>query len=176
MITLILGGNKSGKSSLGLEMLLQEAEPARMVVTGKALDMGFREQINRHRRQRPAGIEVQEADANLPSLLCAYRNTGGSLLVDSLDFWLYQVQAEQSRDKTESLLKVLREWSGPHLIFVSCEIGLGPLSANRETRQFIRDLGRLHLRLGAVSDRIYLTVAGCPMPVKGAPPGQQGWE
>ena len=166
MITLILGGNKSGKSDLGLDLLIRGTKPARIIVTGKALDFEFREQINRHRRERPQWIEVQETDTSLDALLPTYAKKRGTLLVDSLDFWFYRIQGRNAEDKMQALLEALVSWSGPDLFFVSSEVGLGPLPAGRETRNFCRRLGDLHLRLARMSDRVYLTVAGYPLQVK----------
>lgn len=166
MITLILGGNKSGKSDLGLDFLLRGPKPAKIIVTGKALDFEFREQINRHRRERPEWIEVQETAASLDALLPAYAKKSGTLLVDSLDFWFYSVHDRNADDKIQTLLAPLASWAGPDLFFVSSEVGLGPLPAGRETRNFCRQLGDLHLRLARMSDRVYLTVAGYPLQVK----------
>ncbi|MFP4657240.1 MAG: bifunctional adenosylcobinamide kinase/adenosylcobinamide-phosphate guanylyltransferase [Desulfonatronovibrionaceae bacterium] len=170
MITLILGGNKSGKSDIGLDILFRSPGPRIMVVTGKALDADFRDQINRHRLHRPDGLEVEEADLDLLSSVKRCRRSFGSVLIDSLDFWLYQIQAEKREGYMHALLQILEAWTGPRLIFVSCELGLGPIPASRETRRFCRDLGALHLRLAAKSERVCLAVAGCPVHVKGDAP------
>ena len=45
MITLVLGGNKSGKSDFALDLLAKEEGPALFIATGKAKDLEFREQI-----------------------------------------------------------------------------------------------------------------------------------
>jgi len=175
LITLILGGNKSGKSDLGLTMLARSRQPGRIVVTGKALDAGFREQINRHRQSRPKGLEVVETDRCLRADLKRLSRAPGCILIDSLDFWLYQVPAEKRDEEIDALDDLLQGWSSPDLIFVSCELGLGPLPASGETRRFCRDLGELHLRLARKSEMVYMAVAGCPLCVKnGRDPGESG--
>ena len=175
MITLILGGNKSGKSDLGLAMLARSRQPGRVLVTGKALDAGFREQINRHRKSRPKGLEVVETDRCLTADLKRLSRTPGCILIDSLDFWLYQVPVGEREQEIAALDDFLQSWDSPDLIFVSCELGLGPLPACAETRRFCRELGELHLRLARKSEMVYMAVAGCPLCVKnGRDPGESG--
>ncbi|MGE4506053.1 MAG: bifunctional adenosylcobinamide kinase/adenosylcobinamide-phosphate guanylyltransferase, partial [Desulfovibrionaceae bacterium] len=142
MITFVLGGNKSGKSSYALRSLLAAPGPRLFLPTGKARDLAFREQIMDHKRERPADMHVLEAGADLPEALDQATNGFGSVLADSLDFWLFSCIVEKLQDEsTATLLATLSKWSGPELFLVSCEIGLGPLPASGATRRFTRALG-----------------------------------
>ncbi|MBU1248919.1 MAG: bifunctional adenosylcobinamide kinase/adenosylcobinamide-phosphate guanylyltransferase, partial [Proteobacteria bacterium] len=86
MITLILGGNRSGKTGFALTSLLQSPGPHKLLVTGKARDLAFREQIMTHKRERPTELAVIEVDLDLPLALDKATYALGSVLVDSLDF------------------------------------------------------------------------------------------
>jgi adenosylcobinamide kinase / adenosylcobinamide-phosphate guanylyltransferase len=82
MIDLVLGGNKSGKSDFGLDLLRRGPRPWTLVATGKSRDLAFREQILAHRRSRDADIAVQETDTDLAGALrllrpCAGKRAGG---------------------------------------------------------------------------------------------------
>ncbi|MGE4292248.1 MAG: bifunctional adenosylcobinamide kinase/adenosylcobinamide-phosphate guanylyltransferase [Desulfovibrio sp.] len=167
MITLVLGGNKSGKSAFALELLEKAPNPPLFVATGKALDMDFRRQILAHKRERGPRTPVLEAGPDLPELMRTITKGYGSVLIDSLDFWLFSCIPDESEDQhVEQLLDVLQAWNGPDLILVSCEIGLGPLPAGREARFFVRRLGRLNQAIARLADQAYLVCAGLPLMLK----------
>jgi adenosylcobinamide kinase (EC 2.7.1.156) len=81
MIDLVLGGNKSGKSDYGLDLLCRGPRPWTLVATGKSRDLAFREQIRAHRQSRDAGIVVREVDTDLTGTLRALSAGGGGILV-----------------------------------------------------------------------------------------------
>ena len=54
------------------------------------------------------------------------------------------------------------------MVFVSNEVGLGVVPATSSGRLFTDQLGRLNMRVAALVDRVWLCVAGIPVPVKGA--------
>ncbi len=167
MITLVLGGNKSGKSDFALGLAEENGSPTLFVATGKARDLDFREQINRHRVNRGPDIEVTEISQGLPQTLQQVKLQFPSLIVDSLDYWLFSCrEAGQEADKIQEFLDVLDGWNGPDLILVSCETGLGPLPAGSEVRAFVRSLGALNQRIAAIADRVFLVAAGLPLTLK----------
>lgn len=167
MITLVLGGNKSGKSRFALDSFLEAPGPHLLVVTGKARDMAFREQIMEHKRERPADLAVCEVGTDLPQTLDQATKELGSALTDSLDYWLFScIDNGLAKEKTAELVQVLSSWTGPELFFVSCEVGLGPLPGNSASRAFARELGALNQAVAACANRVYLVVAGLPLQLK----------
>ncbi|THB69816.1 MAG: cobalbumin biosynthesis protein [Desulfovibrio sp.] len=173
MIRLVLGGERSGKSALGLDLLQQGPGPRAMVVTGQALDMEFRQRIQAHRLDRPAEIPVHEVRADLPQRIdhLLSSNTAAALLVDSLDFWLFHClehNPENLEQHTQSLVDVLSQVGNAHVTLVSCEVGLGPLAADKAARDFVREMGALNQMVAAVSQEVLLVVAGQPLQLKAA--------
>jgi len=167
MISLVLGGEKSGKSDFALGLLMAAPEPRLFVATGKALDAAFREQIRRHRLERPADIPVMEAGADLAGVLEAARGRHGAILVDALDFWLFTSrQAVDPEAHTRALLACLDAWGESEVILVSAEIGLGPVAASTETRAFVRALGELNRAVARRARRAWLVTAGLPLQLK----------
>ena len=167
MITFVLGGNKSGKSDFALELLASCEGPTLFVATGKARDLEFREQIQRHRLERDQSIEVLEVAEDLPHALRQAKLASASTLIDSLDYWLFACrEAGIEREMVDELLAALENWDGPDLILVSCETGLGPLPAHSEARAFIRSLGALNQSVAKAAHRAYLVTAGLPLTLK----------
>ena len=68
--------------------------------------------------------------------------------------------------RREALLAALAQAPGT-IILVSNECGLGISPLGELTRRFLDKAGQLHQRLASLCDRVTLTVAGLPLPVKG---------
>ncbi|HDQ39485.1 MAG TPA: cobalamin biosynthesis protein [Desulfonatronum sp.] len=168
MITLILGGEKSGKSATALEYLQQSPAPHAFVGTAVAQDMEMRRRINAHRKNRPPHIPVRESDVDLARVLRDEASQGGTILVDSLDFWLFScIQKKQEHARKSDLLELLDSGLPIDLIMVSLEVGLGPLQAAAQSRAFVRSLGLLNQEVAALAQEVLLVVAGQTMRLKG---------
>lgn len=169
MITLILGGEKSGKSALALNLLQLSRGPCLFVGTAAARDMEMRRRINAHRALRPAHIPARESDLDLAGVLREEAPRQGTILVDSLDFWLFScIQADQERSRKKDLLEALGSGLPSGMILVSLEAGLGPIQADSCTRAFVRSLGLFNQELAWLAGEVYLVVAGQPLRLKGS--------
>lgn len=167
MITLVLGGNKSGKSDFALDLMAKSPAPGVFIATGKAKDMEFRKQIRKHQQSRGPELEVMEAGEDLPQLLKQAKLAFPSLLVDSLDYWLFSCrEAGCETERVLELLDILDNWGDSDLIVVSCEAGLGPLPARSAVRAFIRSLGALNQGVAKAADQAFLVTAGLPLTLK----------
>ncbi len=173
MITFVIGGNKSGKSDFAMRLLEAAPGPALFLATGKARDLSFRDQIASHRERRDPALPVVEVGWDLPRALLEAKDEYKTMLVDSLDFWLY-VCSQEGRDHelVEALLSVLRHCRDQHIILVSCEIGFSPLPGSSEARAFLKKLGRLNQAVAALADEAHLVVAGLPLALKKAEHGR----
>lgn len=168
MITLILGGEKSGKSALALRRLMQSPTPHFFVGTASARDMEMRRRINEHRLARPAHIPARESDLDLSRVLGEESSRGGTILVDSLDFWLFScIQADQEEQRRADLLRTIGQGLDADLVLVSLEAGLGPMPAAAQVRRFVRSLGLLNQELAALAGEVVLVAAGLPLRLKG---------
>ncbi len=179
MHRLVLGGEKCGKSAYAMGRFLEEDGPHRLLVTGKALDLSFRRQIETHRRERSPDLFVQEVAARpdaLPAAILAAAEDGvASLLVDSMDFWLFGVVGEGCQESDialdaplDALLHALAAVTGRmRVTFVSCEVGLGPVAASAATRRFVRGLGACNQALAQHCQHVILIAAGLPLALKG---------
>lgn len=171
MLTLILGGEKSGKSDYALSLLAAAPHPQVFVATGRALDPDFAAQIALHKKSRPAGLSLCEASLDLPEILAELRPRCSAILADSLEFWLFScLSAGAVIERVAALTSVLAAWEGPELILVGAEAGLAPMAADSVTRRFARELGALNQAAARLADRAVLVVAGLPLLLK--EPGQ----
>lgn len=154
MITLVLGGVRSGKSEVAEQLATSLGEVVTYVATGAAVDEGMADRIARHRARRPAGWRTIEVAADLPAALLSF---DGPALVDSLGTWL--ARDEDLRADVDGLVSALRARHGS-TVLVSEEVGLGVHATTEVGRRFTDELGTLNRQVAAVADDVLLVVAG----------------
>ena len=168
MITLVLGGARSGKSSLAERLASRHEPPVTYVATletGGDAELEARVEAHRGRRD-PAWVTVDAGD-DLAGLL---RDHTGTVLVDSLGPWVAS-GFERAVDDGAALCAALQERAGD-TVLVSDEVGLAVHPSSAEGRIFRDVLGTLNHAVSAVADRVYLVVAGraLALPPAGPPP------
>ncbi len=166
LITLVLGGARSGKSRYAEWLITTYPQPWIYVATAEARDQEMAERIAAHRARRADGWQTVEAPHDLAGALRA-APPGAAVLVDCLTLWLSNLM-ERGTDidaQIRRLQDALDERPGPTVI-VSNEVGLGIVPDNALARRF-RDLqGNLNQMLAAQADRVIMMVAGIAAAVK----------
>lgn len=161
MITLVLGGTRSGKSALA-ERLVSGLGPAvTYVATAVVEDDDMAERVARHRARRPASWSTVEAGRDLAGAL--RRCPDGPLLVDSLGTWV--AATPDLCVDADGLCDALRSRTGPTVV-VSEEVGLGVHPPTDVGRRFVDVLATLNQRVAAVADEALLVVAGRVLPLR----------
>ena len=165
MITLVLGGARSGKSAVAERHAAALAGDAGVVayvataITGG--DAGFAARIRAHQARRPAQWSTVEAGADLVGAFGSV-DDNAVVLVDSLGTWV-GAQPELSVD-VDALLAALRARTGPSVI-VSDEVGLGVHPSTEAGLRFRDTLGELNLAVAGIADDVLLVVAGRVLPL-----------
>lgn len=156
MITLVLGGARSGKSEVAERWAASLPEPVTYVATAVLGDddADFAARVAVHRARRPASWQTIEAGAGLVRTLSA---TDGTVLLESLGTWV--AAAPDFAVDADALCAVLRSRSGDTVI-VSEEVGLGVHPSSEAGRQFRDALGLVNQAVAGVADRAVLVVAG----------------
>lgn len=152
MITLVLGGARSGKSAVAEGLVT--APDAVYVATGVATDPDMAARIASHRARRPPSWATVETD-DLAAALRAH--AGRAVLVDSLTTWV-AARPDFAVD-VASLLDALGDRAGD-TVLVSDEVGLGVHPETDVGRRFRDTLGEVNQAVGARADRVLLVVAG----------------
>ena len=158
MITLVLGGTRSGKSEVAERLAGAGGRPITYVATAHVdpHDADHVDRIARHRDRRPAHWSTVECPepAALPDVL---RRTAGVVLVDSLGTWL--TGHHDLRPEPAPLLDALAARADDTVV-VSEEVGLAPHAPTEVGRAFADQLGLLNQQVAAVAGRAVLVVAG----------------
>jgi adenosylcobinamide kinase / adenosylcobinamide-phosphate guanylyltransferase len=166
LITLVLGGARSGKSRYAEWLIETYPQPWIYVATAEARDDEMAERIAAHRARRGTDWQTIEAPHDLADALRA-APPAAAVLIDCLTLWLWNLMESESdiEAQTAGLQEALDERAGPTVI-VSNEVGLGIVPDNALARRF-RDLqGKLNQRLAAQASRVIMMVAGLAVAVK----------
>lgn len=171
MRELILGGVRSGKSRLAEQHANESGLDVVYVATAQVRDAEMQQRIAQHQERRPVHWQVVEAGHDLAQVLRQQAAAGRCVLVDCLTLWLTQLlcdlsEAELHRE-VDAVLAVLPTLPG-QIILVSNETNMGVVPLGELSRRYCDEAGRLHQQVGALCDRVTLTVAGLPLIVKGS--------
>lgn len=174
MLTLILGGARSGKSDLAQRLALTSGAAVTFIATMEPGDDELRAKVAAHRASRPGDwltveepLAVEDAIARAPT---------GTVVVDCLTLWvtnLLLARIDPEHDVVPDAPALTAEISGRaaalaraalahdgDVIAVSNEVGLGLVPPYAAGRVFRDALGAVNREMAARADRVYLAVAG----------------
>lgn len=153
MITLVLGGARSGKSAVA-ERRAGDGPVTYIATWLSDDDRDMAARVAAHQARRPAGWSTVETS----DLVGAVRGAGaGTLLVDSLTTWV--AGATGFAVDAAGLCLALGSHDGD-VIVVGDEVGLGVHPSSEDGRRFRDALGLVNQAVSAVADEALLVVAG----------------
>jgi adenosylcobinamide kinase / adenosylcobinamide-phosphate guanylyltransferase len=162
-IVLLLGGARSGKSALALELARRWGGPVRFIATAEAGDEEMRERIRLHRSERPADWTTVEEPLDL---CAAVQETpaNAALVIDCLTLWVANMLERGHSDREveeEGRAAAAQARSRAALtVAVSNEVGLGIVPATESGRRYRDVLGRVNADWALCADTAALVVAG----------------
>ncbi len=160
----LLGGARSGKSSLGVRMAQdwdsQLQVGVSFVATAEAFDDEMEDRIGRHQRERPTTWSTLEFPRDLAEGV--KRQPNGILLIDCLSLWVSNLLLDGVNDieeRADAVVAVLQQRRDPSVV-VSNEVGMGIVPENALARRYRDVLGRVNAKFASGADEAYLVVAG----------------
>jgi len=181
MNILIIGGARSGKSRFAQELALKLGEPVLFVATAVAGDEEMRHRIEEHQRARPTAWSTLEVTTHIGNEILQKIGRAQVVIIDCITllvnniFSQYgsqtgeQIDAPRIEKKLTAEINELVECINrvdASFIIVTNEVGQGLVPANRVGRLYRDFLGRANQILAQQADKIYLMVAGLPVPIK----------
>lgn len=166
-ITLITGGQRSGKSRYAQQLALEHSGKPVYLATSRVWDEEHRARIRRHQADRgPEWTTVEEEKE-----LSRHDFTGRTVVVDCVTLWCTNFFFDLDSDVDRALQALKAEFGRltaqqADFIFVTNEVGLGGTSENPLQRRFNDLQGWMNQYIAARADRVLLMVAGIPLPVK----------
>lgn len=185
VLSLVLGGARSGKSRFAAEMAARSGSRVVYVATGVVTDPEMAARVTRHRAARPPGWVTVEEPLE-PSAVVRRHAAADAVVVDCLGFAVsnrllalwgepHDRPAADPGVLERAEVAVLAEAralaeagraAAAHVIVVSNEVGLGPVPDSALGRAFRDLLGLANQVVAAAADAVYVTWAGIPVEVK----------
>jgi adenosyl cobinamide kinase/adenosyl cobinamide phosphate guanylyltransferase len=166
-VTLLIGGARSGKSDLAVEIGRRHDGAVTFVATAQHFDADMTDRITRHRAERPPWPTV-EAPVDLARALAAVP-ADDLLIVDCLTLWVSNsLLAEHADHQVEAAATehaaLAAGRRGPTVV-VTNEVGLGIHPDTDLGRRYRDLLGRVNRCWAAAADRTLFLVAGRALPL-----------
>jgi adenosyl cobinamide kinase/adenosyl cobinamide phosphate guanylyltransferase len=173
MLTLLLGGARSGKSTLAVRIAAGWPGEVSFLATAQAGDRDMARRIARHRRERPPAWRSVEAPLDLGAALVG--EGGRGVVVDCLTVWTANLLGDRSPEEALAearRIAALAAGRDAPTVAVSNEVGMGVHPATSRGREFRDLLGRVNSIWAEVADEALLVVAGRALELKPIPAGR----
>ena len=178
-LTLLLGGARSGKSTLAEKLAAQRGKNVLYVATAIPFDDEMKLRIQNHQKQRPDTWKTIESPTQIADAIQGEIQTVDIVLLDCMTLLannLFMAFSDDPDHPDESqytqalhheiggILDAIAAFSAEWII-VSNEVGLGLVPSYPLGRVYRDLLGWANQRLAAQADEIYLMVAGMAVPL-----------
>ena len=165
MLTLILGGARSGKSTPALALARGRVL---FVATAEALDDEMAARIAAHRAERPTDWDTLEEPRDIARAIRARSGNYETVIIDCLTLWVSNL-IERGGTPAEWVAPLLAAYRAGRAdwIVISNEVGLGLVPDNPLGRRYRDALGTVNQLVAEVADRVTLMVAGIAVQIKG---------
>jgi adenosylcobinamide kinase / adenosylcobinamide-phosphate guanylyltransferase len=175
MRTFLIGGARSGKSSLAARWAAERSNNVCCIVTATASDAEMAARIDLHRRERPRHWRVREEPIHLGNALRTESHNDNLVLIDCLTLWTANCLWPPTRateadiagwhSERDACLAAVRAAAG-EVIIVSNEVGTSLVPENAAARLFRDEQGRLNQLVAAACEAVFLVTAGLPLRLK----------
>lgn len=159
-LTFLLGGARSGKSTLATQLATRANGSVTLIATAEARDEEMMERIERHRSERPQGWETVEEPLELEAALGLVPKDQ-VVVVDCISLWVANLLecGENAEGRNAAAAEAARKRPAATIV-VSNEVGLGVVPVSELGRRYRDVLGRVNAQWAAAADEAALVVAG----------------
>ncbi len=166
-ITLITGGQRSGKSSFAQKLAEKKSANPIYLATARIWDDDFKNRIERHQSDRGYCWQTIEENKHISK----HDLSNKMVLMDCVTLWLNNFFYDNNYDVEKSLEQAKSEWDkfisqDFKLIVVTNELGMGIHSENETARKFADLQGWVNQYIAASADSVYLMVSGISTKIK----------
>ena len=168
---LLLGGARSGKSSLAVRLARESGRAVTFVATATASDEEMAARIAQHRADRPADWTTVEEPLELERVV-REAPPDATLVVDCLSLWVanaFDAGRDDSdiEDEGRATAAAAAERTAP-TVAVSNEVGLGIVPMSPLARRYRDVLGRVNSAWAEAANEAAFVVAGKVLPLVSA--------
>ncbi|MFK7916453.1 MAG: bifunctional adenosylcobinamide kinase/adenosylcobinamide-phosphate guanylyltransferase [Ilumatobacter sp.] len=169
-LTLLIGGARSGKSSLAVDIGHRrhgDDQAVTYIATAPVIDADMADRIERHREERPASWSTIEEEVDLADAI--HSVTSGLVIVDCLTLWTSNLMFRELSDTaivTATHDAVAAATGRPgETVVITNEVGLGIHPETDLGRRYRDTLGRVNQTWAGAAERSLLLVAGRALPL-----------
>jgi adenosylcobinamide kinase / adenosylcobinamide-phosphate guanylyltransferase len=169
MITLITGGERSGKSHYAENLAKNLSTKPMYVATARKWDDDFQIRIDRHQKDRDEQWINIEKEKHLSEI----DFSGKVAIIDCVTLWLTNFFVDTKNDVTSSLEQAKTEidaivnQQNTTIIIVTNEIGMGVHAETQIGRKFTELQGWMNQYIAQKADTVVLMISGIPVKIKG---------
>ena len=156
-VTLLLGGVRSGKSALAVEIGRRHDGDVVFIATAEPFDDDTRERIDRHRHDRPDWPTIETPLDLGPTIAAA--PPAALVILDCLTVWVNNELHHRGEVDPTGVVAALGDRPGPSIVITN-EVGLGVHPETELGRRYRDELGRVNQVIAAVATTTLLMVAG----------------
>jgi adenosyl cobinamide kinase/adenosyl cobinamide phosphate guanylyltransferase len=169
MLTVLLGGARSGKSALAVDIASRGGNHVTYLATSPTIpgDHDLEERVARHRDERPTSWITIEEELDLAAALARVETP--VVIVDCLTVWtgnMFHHGRDESAilDASDAAIAAATDRDLTAVV-ISNEVGLGIVPDNELAREYRDVLGRVNQQWVAAADHALLMVAGRALPL-----------
>ena len=168
-LTFLLGGARSGKSLLAVQLAREWEGPVSVIVTAEARDEEMAQRIRLHREARPVEWQTIEEPVELGAALQIVP-ADSAAVVDCVSLWVANLMEHAvGEDDIEALARTAAEVAAERsaaTVVVSNEVGLGVVPPSELGRRYRDVLGRVNALWAAAADEAAFVIAGRMLPLR----------
>ena len=167
MITFVIGGARSGKSSFALKEGSALAGKKAYIATAEALDEEMKARIDKHRKERSGEWITFEETLNIARLIEDVYKEYDVIIIDCLTVWLSNLMMnDKNVEKAMESFSQSISTRNCSIFIVSNELGMGIVPDNELARRFRDIAGAMNQKIAGLADKVYLVTAGIPIKIK----------
>lgn len=181
---MVTGGSRSGKSSYAEKLCKDTNDKVAYIATSIAFDEGMKDRIKKHRDSRPKDWKTYEIYKDIYNYINEISECSNTVLLDCVTLLVNNLMFEFDLDwdncsrsdidsvenyiqnQVDKLIKEIRK-TGIYFVFVTNELGMGVIPANRLSRIYTDIAGRINQKIADLSDEVYILISGIPLKIKG---------
>jgi adenosylcobinamide kinase/adenosylcobinamide-phosphate guanylyltransferase len=166
-ITLITGGQRSGKSSFAQKLAEEKSANPIYLATARMWDDDFKNRIERHKSDRGDNWQTIEENKHISR----HNFSNKTVLMDCVTLWLNNFFYDNNYDIEKSLKQAKSEWDkfisqDFNLIVVTNELGMGIHSESETSRKFADLQGWVNQYIAAGANNVYFLISGISIKIK----------
>jgi len=164
LLTLFIGGVKSGKSKNAEKYILENSSNKPIyLATNEFFDAEMQERVAKHKTQRSDAFFTLEEPLKLSQTL---QDANSSVLVECVSMWINNMLYHKRSEA--DMMQELQEIVGlkKDIVFVINDVSSSVVASDALTRKFVDINGRVSQFLATECDAVFHTVAGISVQIK----------